>query len=374
MNVVHIIARLNVGGPAFELQALQAEFPKLGVNSTIIAGYCEHDEKEFLDLNLIAGPIYRVASLKRRISPISDFKSFLTLRKLLIDLKPDIVHTHTSKAGLLGRVAAITIAPRPGIVHSFHGHVFEGYFREPSVFLILRIERILAHFTNLILCVGSKTKEEVVLRKVAPAEKVAVVPTARLIERGPSKGRVRSNLRIGMTQIVVAYVGRLAPIKRIDRLVEVIRLLESERHITWLILGDGQDRKLIESAKRTFDVDIRFLGWKNDLHNFLPCVDIAVLVSDNEGTPLSIVDAGYFGVPTVSTKVGSVSDLIQDSFNGLLVKPTAPDIAGAIKSLVKNQDKLRFLSSNARSFFRENFSPKKSASLHLKYYRQIKES
>ncbi len=371
LNVVHVIARMNVGGPAFELQALQGEFPLVQVNSQIITGRCGPDEQDFLVNHSIDGQIWRIDELQRNLNVIRDLLAFLRIRRLIIDLNPDVLHTHTSKAGFLGRLAALTLRKRPKLIHTFHGHIFDGYFGSVGKFIFLNIERYLGHFTDLFLCIGSKTRDDIVQLGIASIENTRLVPTSIYYVEGSNRPTARKRLGISNDSNVIIYFGRLASVKRIDRLVEVISLVKKNLDVVWLIVGDGSEKGILEDFQRSTDRDVRLLGWRDDVQQILPACDLSILVSDNEGTPLSIVEAGYFGVPTICTDVGSVKDLITDQENGFIVEKDAWVISSSISAILKNKHDLLRISRNAKDHFRGNFSPYKSALIHADLYKEI---
>lgn len=372
IKVIQLIARMNVGGPAFEIQAVQTEFPELGIDSILVTGKCGSDEQDFLERHQVQGQVIQIENLQRAINPSKDLKSFFEIRRLLKELRPDVLHTHTSKAGVLGRLAAISLLQRPKLVHTFHGHVLDGYFWRPIEFLILLVEKFLASKTDLLLCIGSKTKSDIEHFKIASSARTRVVPTAILYSEDFPSTHSRHRLGLADDLFVVIFSGRLTSIKRIDRLIEIMKLSSDIPNLLWLILGDGPDRGLLELARDEFDLPIKMLGWRDDVQTILPACDVSILVSDNEGTPLSIVEAGYFGVPSIATNVGSVSDLISHGYNGILVSTDPVEIARAVRNLNEDREFLAKISNQVKVDYREQYSARKAALDHAHYYQMIK--
>jgi glycosyltransferase involved in cell wall biosynthesis len=347
------------------------EFFTPEIHSELLVGVCESDEVEFLESNEIRGELSIVDSLHKSIHLPTDFKAFWAIRRAVNLKKPDIVHTHMSKAGLLGRLASISVRPRPLIVHTYHGHVFDGYFGKAKTKAVITIERLLAHYSARLLAIGTKTKFDLVDRQIGDANQVVVIPTGMLPLEGKSRKDVRKDLGISQDKFVIIFAGRLTRIKRIDRLVEVIRLSAHKENLTWIVAGGGDEMRLIEQVIEEDCADIRFLGWRSDLDDIFCASDLSILLSDNEGTPLSVIQAGFHGVPTLATLVGSVGDLITDNLNGFLVERNPYAIATRISWLIDHPEVVEKAGRASRNLFTDSFSGRTSAEHHAKIYRDI---
>lgn len=370
LRVLHIVTRLNVGGPAFELQALQKFFTS-EIHSELLVGVCENDEIEFLDSNEIDGEVSIVDKLHRSVHLPTDFKAFWAIRRAISLKKPDIVHTHMSKAGLLGRLASMSVRHRPLIVHTYHGHVLDGYFGKVTTRAVIAIERFLARRSARLLAIGTKTKADLIDRHIGNPHQIVVIPTGMLSIEGKSKATVRKSLGISQDQFVIIFAGRLTRIKRIDRLVEVIRLLAYKEDLTWIVAGGGAEKKLVEEVIEKDIANIRFLGWRRDLDDIFCGSDLSILLSDNEGTPLSVIQAGFHGVPTLATPAGSIGDLIIDNLNGFLVEPNVDVIAKRIDLLIDHPEVVKKVGQTCRTIFKDNFTGRSSAEHHTRIYREI---
>ncbi len=264
----------------------------------------------------------RLPHLGPEISPLADARSLGALRALVRRFRPHVVHTHTAKAGFLGRSAALSAgSPRPRLVHTFHGHVLSGYFGPGKERLYRGLERGLARRTDALVGVSDATVRELVEIGVAPAERFRTIPVgldlAPLAERSsqtPGLGAAtREELGLEPDAVVFTFVGRLVPIKRVDRLVEAFAVVRaSEPRARLLVVGDGEERPRIEERARVAGVAdaISFAGYRSELAGIFAATDCAVISSDNEGTPVSLIEAGACGVPGASVDVGGVREVL----------------------------------------------------------------
>jgi glycosyltransferase involved in cell wall biosynthesis len=371
VRVLQVITRMNFGGPAFELHAVHEYLPP-DVQSIIVTGVCERDETEFLSRHNIRAEVQVVESLSRTINLYRDIKAFIAIRSKLQEFQPDVVHTHLSKAGLLARLAALTVRPRPALIHTFHGHVLRGYFGFFKNCTFLLLERFLGKRTNMLFCIGTKTKLDLVRLKIGHPDHMLVIPTGLVVQSSGNRIAVREELNISLENFVIIYPGRLTKVKRIDRLADVMQTLGNFPNLTWLVAGDGEELHFLKDLQKSRDVDLRLLGWRSDLDTIFSACDLSVLVSDHEGTPLSVVHAGLHGVPTLATNVGSVSDLIKDGFTGFLVEPLSQSVVLKLTSILEDKLELKLISERCKKTFRSQYSGQASSDIHAKIYRQFK--
>lgn len=310
MRIVHIIARFNQGGTATWLSNLVEGQRRAGNQVWLIAGNVELEEFEDPRFGLLGG--IRVRKMSRRISPLRDLLSFLELRKFLKLTEPDLVNTHTAKAGLVGRLATLSLGKnRPAIVHTFHGHVLYGYFGKVATSLFKNIERVLARFTDLILVSGVKVRDELLECRVGNLGQYRVVrPGVQPIKK-MDKETVRQKYSISGNHIVVGWLGRFAPVKRPDRVIE---LAHSFPDLIFLMGGDGELRHQIEDLAPP---NVILAGW-SEPDEIWSASDIALLTSNNEAQPISLVEAGTAGLPLIGEDVGSVREVINSNVNGFL--------------------------------------------------------
>lgn len=335
VKVARIISRLNVGGPARHCILLGEGLRRHGFETVLIAGELEDGEADVLPGDVAATPggvrLVRVPGLRQTIAPGDDLRALLRLVAILRHERPDVVHTHTSKAGALGRLAA-ALAGVPVVVHTFHGHVLDGYFpRLPSA-LIRLAERALARLSSRIITLSPALKEELASRyHVTGAEKIEVIPLGRDLAsfHGRPRGRLRAELGLDPSAPLVGAVGRLVPIKDVPLLVRAFARVVAKRPGAHLALaGDGPERGAIEEAVRArgLEANVHLLGWRTDLAAIYADLDLLVVSSKNEGTPLAMIEAFAAGVPVVATRVGGVPDMFDaPATNGVDV-PSGVDV------------------------------------------------
>jgi glycosyltransferase involved in cell wall biosynthesis len=342
VRIARVIARLNVGGPAQHAILLTAGLDRTRFVTTLITGAVGRDEGDLSSAARARGvePVV-IPQLGRTIHPMRDLITVIRLVRMFRRYRPDLVHTHTAKAGTLGRVAA-RFAGVPASVHTFHGHVLEGYFSRPVTRLFLRIERVLARHTDRIIALSPRLRQAILAMGIGRPEQVVVIPLGLELERflcrpQPSPG-LHTALQIPPGAPLLGIVGRLVPIKDHPSLFRALTLLEAGRQAPHLVVvGDGEQREELRRLVRDLGLDsrIHFLGWRNDLQAILAEVDVVICCSRNEGTPVALIEAMAAGVPVVSTNVGGVGDLVVHDESGWLVPPgDPPALARAIEVLL----------------------------------------
>jgi glycosyltransferase involved in cell wall biosynthesis len=362
IRVVRIIARLNIGGPARHVALLERHLPKLGYQSWLVYGTPAAGERE---LAFEAGPGHtavRLTSLSRSIRVVADVAALWQIWQVLRRVRPDVVHTHTAKAGALGRVAAAGYnltrrrARRAVVIHTFHGHVFEGYFRPSVARIVRRVERALARVTDRIIAISPGQRSDLVERfHVAPANRVVVVPLGLDLEplAGLARDRSRTRSTGDADAVVCAFIGRLAPIKHVDLLIRACaRAFASESHGRLLVVGDGECRAELEALAAQLGVmdKITFAGWQTDLQALYAGVDLVALSSLNEGTPVALIEAMAAGCAVVATTVGGVPDVVDDRRTGRLVAPGDESaLARVLAELIADAEQRARLGAAARA-------------------------
>ena len=341
IRVMQVIARMNVGGPAIIVAELMRELDSERFQSTLITGYCADDESDYLAEVATDIPVTRIISLGRSLSVLGDLKSFLTLLKLIRDLKPDIIHTHTAKAGVIGRVAGLIAYPRAKRIHTFHGHLLEGYFSQFKTNLVVLIERFLASISVKLIAVGNQVRDDLLSFKVGNSEQYSVIfPGLERLDI-QSKESVRDVLGLDQDKVYIVFVGRLTQIKRPDRLIEIARNLKVKHpKVELLIAGAGEKFLDIQTLAMRESLPMVFLGWRNDIGKILSAGDIAILCSDNEGIPLTLIQASQASLPIVSTNVGSVGDIVIDGQTGILTEVNSNSLILAIDELLSDPAKV----------------------------------
>lgn len=351
MRIVHVIARLNRGGTASWLKMLIKEQLNCGHEVFLLAGYVQNGEIEdeaFLELGGI-----RIESLGRKVNLINDLSSFIEIRKKIKELNVDLVNTHTSKAGVLGRLASFSLK-KPAIVHTYHGHVLYGYFPKVLVLVIVGIEKFLGKLSDLLLVSGEQVKTDLVHAKIAPVEKLYLVRPGVFPVENTFKKEFKET-------IVVGWLGRLAEVKRPDRVLELAKDLPK---IKFLIGGEGELRL---SLMRATTRNIEFLGWV-DPKDFWSKCDIALLTSNNEAQPISLVEAAFHGIPAVAENVGSVKEVVIQGETGFLTKSHSERVK-AIILLAESPELRESMGSKARELANVRFGVSQFIEGHEKAYK-----
>lgn len=348
IRVLRAISRLNTGGPARHVVILNARLDG-AFESLLVSGLVKEYEGDMSYLAEEYGIDVRfVPSLGREVSFFDDVRSFFTLLKIIRSFRPDIVHTHASKAGALGRLAAV-IAGVPVIVHTFHGHVFQGYFGRRSVSLILGIERFLGRYTSAIVTLSHSQMTDITGKyRVAPKSKVKVVPLgldlAPYMDADRFSGTLRQSLEFKNGTIVVATAGRLVAIKdHVAFLKAAKAVLGREDSVRFVIVGDGEMKSSLQVLSRELGIShaVHFTGWVKDMCTVYPDVDIFVQSSINEGTPVSVIEAMACGCCVVATRAGGTADVVRDRENGLTVPVGDVDALAAAILRAAGDAKLR---------------------------------
>lgn len=366
-KIIRIISRLNIGGPAIHTILLSRELNKDGYSDVLVCGKisdCEGDMLYFAKENDVTPVI--IPEMGRDISFKNDLVSFFKIYSLIKREKPDIVHTHTAKAGVLGRTAAV-LAGVPVKVHTFHGHIFDGYFSPAKSKLFVLIERFFSIFTDRIILVSEKVMDEIVNKlKVARSNKCTVVRLGldldKFLNDGSAPGSFRKSIGASDETLLVGIVGRLVPIKNHKMFLDVVKKLRSSRpdlDVKFLVIGDGELRVPLQKYVRQLGLSgsVDFTGWVKDLSGVYRDLDVVALTSLNEGTPVSIIEALACARPVIATDVGGVKDLITDEENGYLVETNdADEFASRLLDLLNDKEKRAAFGRRGREAVRAKYS------------------
>jgi glycosyltransferase involved in cell wall biosynthesis len=345
--VLQLISRLNVGGPAVHVLGIARQMTSYGYSTELIHGREGRHEGDMSDLAAELG-VHRIymPALRREIG-LHDLQALLAVRRYLRRRRPAIVHTHASKAGAIGRIAALLAGgPRPILVHTFHGHVFHGVFESslaPKLFVA--IERLLARFTTRLVAVSEEVRDDLVRYRVAPPEKIEVVRLGfELGEfaladayRSALRERVRRELGIPQGARVVTVVARVVRMKRLDRFLRVAERLQDIDDVVFVVVGDGEQREPLERSGAAARLGSRLVwaGIRRDMPAVYAASDLAVLTSDNEGTPVAFIEAQAAGLPVVGTNVGGMAAVIDDGRTGRIVEhDDEAGLSDAIRALL----------------------------------------
>lgn len=339
-KVVRIQSRICGGGPALHSILLSEGLSYANgsrYDTTLLGGALEPGESSMEDFATARGVSYElVPEMKRAVNPMLDAKAVAKTARRLRELAPKIVHTHTAKAGAVGRAAARLVGA-PVLVHTFHGHVFEGYFSPKKAAAFVAAERALAKVTDQILAVSEAQRRDLAFKyKIAPIEKIKVVPLGLELDafaaaRPTRQGALRQQLGLDADAKIVAAAGRFVPIKRFDLLLEAFgSVLRAHPDAHLVLAGDGapEARAELEQQAAKLGGHVHLLGWRGDLDQIFAEADLLALSSDNEGTPVTVIEALTAGLPVVATRVGGVEDVV-DARHGTLVNPGDAQALGA---------------------------------------------
>jgi glycosyltransferase involved in cell wall biosynthesis len=341
-----VIARMNMGGPAYHVTLLTKRLDPDRYESKLVAGAVGRGEAPLVE----AGDDPRVIempALGPHLSAVGDVSAFVQLVRIVRRFRPDVVHTHTAKAGMLGRLAArVALGRRPVVVHTYHGHVLEGYFGRLQTGVYRTVERLLGKLSDCLVGVSDATVDDLARLRIAPRSKFRVVPLGLELERfkappPDARAAFREAVGAGPDEVLVTYVGRLVQIKRVDRMLEALALARSAgAPVRLALVGDGVLRAALEARAAELGVEtaVVFTGYRRDLVEIVAGTDIALLTSDNEGTPVWLIEAAAGGCPVVATDVGGVADVAGEG-RGVLCPPDPAALGAALAELAADPER-----------------------------------
>ena len=359
MRILHIIARMNVGGTATYISNLISGLEKLGVENLLVMGNVPKGETE----DEVVGTLKykRIESLSRELSLTKDFKARSEIEAAITEFKPDLIHTHTFKAGFLLRIGKRQIP----VIHSFHGH----HLYDPEFGLVKRsilnlIERLLAPRAQRLVTIGKKVGEELLAVGIGkPEQYLSIPPGIAAIELG-SDSAIRKKFGFSEDEVLILWLGRFTQVKRPDRVIEIARLMPGAR---FLMAGGGE---MLEELKQNAPSNVTFLGYQ-DKNQMWTIADIALCTSDSEGMPLSLIEAQMAGVPVVSTEVGSVAEIVEDGVTGRLAMRSVEDLAAKLIEVMGEIETSDALSKASQRRAAKEFTVKVMAEAHLDLYKRV---
>ncbi len=353
-RILRVIARLNIGGPAIHATLLTTGLDPGRYETVLVAGSPGADEGDFVALRgRRIDRLVDLPALGREIHPLRDRAAYAELVRLMRRYRPHIVHTHTAKAGLLGRLAAWRCRV-PIIVHTFHGHVLRGYFSRPKEQAFVLAERALARVSTRLITVSEQVREEILARGVGRRDQFEIIrlglDLGPFLERQEGIRTIRSDIGLPESARTVGIVARLVPIKAHDVFLEMAAMVLKELpDVTFILVGDGELRAELDDLARQRQIGdrVRFLGWRADLDRVYAGLDVVVLTSRNEGSPVALIEAMAAARPVVATRVGGVAELVGDC--GLLADvDDARALARAVVRLLTDPDLASHLGQTGR--------------------------
>lgn len=368
-RLLRVITRLNIGGPARQALMLHRVLPEHGFDCQLVTGAPQAEEGSFPPPQ---ERYHLVEPLRRETDFVADAQAIRVLTRMMRTYQPDLVHTHTTTAGGLGRIAARR-ARVPVVVHTFHGHVLSGYLSGPQTRLLTAAERYLARRTDALVTVSHRVRDELLALGIGRPEQWHVVPLGlelgELLAGPAAAGPSRAALGLPAEGLLVGIVGRLAAIKDHDTFLAMAAHLAAGQmaagqmgaghpDVTFVVAGDGGLRAALEAkASRLLGDRVRFLGWATDLTILYGALDVVVLTSRNEGTPVALIEASAAGRPVVATDVGGVPEVVRDGETGFVVPAADPGAAAArVSQLLEDPQLRRVLGAAGREWVRSRFS------------------
>ena len=374
-SVLFLITRLNIGGPAGQTlllaKGLEPQFSTL-----VAAGRPSDREGELTDPQV---PVWHVP-LVRPVSLATDARALRVVRQLVKDKRPQVVHTHMAKAGTIGRLAVLSATQknRPLLVHTFHGHVLQGYFDGPQQRAFVELERRLARRTDVLVAVSPEVRDELLGLGIGRPDQYRVIPLgldlAPLLAVGPrqgGRGDLRSRLGLSGDVFLVGILGRLVAVKDHATLFEAMAAIP-EAHLA--VVGDGELRPSLEDLSRQLGIAdrIHFTGWWDDIPAALADLDVVALSSRNEGTPVALIEALAAARPVVATDVGGVRHVVEDAATGWLCSPGDPAaLAALLRRALVHRDLAANLAQEGRRRVTERFGRARMVADHRALYREL---
>ncbi len=382
IKVLRIINRFNLGGPTYNVTFL-TKFLSDEFETLLIGGLPEKNEADSLHILDKYGvkPVL-IPEMKREPNIKSDRRALKKIKEIILDFKPDIVHTHASKAGALGRRAAISCKV-PLIVHTFHGHVFHSYFGKLKTTLFKAIERYLARKSTGIIAISDLQRKELSeIHRIAPLDKIEVIQLGfdlkQFQENYASKREAtRSKYQIGNETIAISIVGRITAIKDHHFFIDIIEQLyeSTSKSIKIFIVGDGDMKAEIEERiipLQNKGIDISLTSWIHDIATFNAGMDIMCLTSKNEGTPVSLIEAQASNLPVISTDVGGVADIVVQNETGFIIpRRNKREFVSKLHQLVENDEIREKMKSKGWQNVEEKYSYKRLAADMGAYYHRL---
>ena len=355
-KVLHVIARMNVGGTARYVSELVEAIP----DSKLATGFVQGSEVE--DPSVSQLPVIRINHLGRKISLVNDYKAWRELREAVRECKPEIIHTHTFKAGLIGRL----VRGKHKHIHTFHGHLFEDRsFSGLEKKIITLIEKWLAPRADVLVSVGLNVGKELREAGIGVGQKwVSIAPGVEaltLLEQSDA----RKSIGVNESEMLIGWMARMTSVKNPNLLLQVASRLPD---VQFVMAGGGD---LLETIKSNAPENVKVIGWA-DAATFWSAVDIAISTSDNEGMPVALIEAQLAGLPVIATNVGSNSEVIQDEVTGLIASRSVDALVGAVNRFTSLPSLIRTQGDKGRVRASKEFSLEKMIRSHADLYREVR--
>lgn len=392
-RVLRILNRLIIGGPALNATYLTRYMSPEFETMLVIGGKDDHEQDAtHLTQRLGIDPVV-VPEMKRAIRFSEDRRAYDKIKALIESYKPDIVHTHAAKSGAIGRLAAINCNV-PVVVHTFHGHVFHSYFNKWKTNAFIQIERYLAKKTSGIIAISELQKKELAdIYRICPENKINIIPLGLDLNKfsenqDEKRNRFRSKYKIAPDELAIGIIGRIVPVKNHSLFVAAAKqvLAQTNKKVRFVIIGDGDMRGHMESELKAADIDYAYFpqdprnavaictSWQTEMDEVLAGLDIVALTSNNEGTPVSLIEAQAAKRPVVSTNVGGVADVVIHRETGFISEPgNVKSFAQALVELVNEEEMRRQFGVAGHQHVYEKYSYQRLVNDMSGYYNDLLE-
>lgn len=385
LKILRIVNRFNLGGITYNVTYLSRFLPA-NYETKLIGGPEEKFEQNSLYIpNQFGIEPEIILEMRRSINPLQDLKAYFKIKEIIKNYKPDIVHTHASKAGFIGRLAAMHCKV-PVIVHTFHGHVFNGYFSNFKTAIFKYVERYLAKKTTAIIAISQSQKTDLFkIHKVCSAEKIKIIPLGFDLDRFTKdqankrlKFRTKHNLQ--PNELAIGIIGRLAPIKNHFMFLNCINKLRQSTTVPFkaLIIGDGEMRASLENYLNQLNISfnqansyVHFVGWVKEVDMALAGLDLVCLTSNNEGTPVSLIEAQAAGKYIISTNVGGVQDILEENAGKLVEPGDELNFSRHLLEIVNNFEEFQKINSSTKNTVLQKFSYERLCNDMDELYKQL---
>lgn len=389
-KVVIFLNRLVIGGVAQDILSL-AHYLSRDFEILLLVGQKNEDEQEAVNLleEYKGFNVIEIPTVKRSFNIINDIRSYFRVKKILHSFKPHIIHTHGTKPGLIGRLAAYHYKV-PVILHTYHGHVFHSYFNSITSSFIIKMDRRLARFSTKIIAISQSQKKELVdIYKICKEVKIEVIPlgveTDKFLNLEKSRQQFREEFFLENDELAVGIIGRIVPIKNHRFFIDAVKkLLNENSSVRVFIIGDGIAREELEAylddemiahtffPRNEIKSPVTFTSWQTDIRKVIAGLDIIALCSLNEGTPLSLMEAQAAGKPVIATKVGGVSEIVLDQGTGYVIDPGNLALyTEKLKKLLENETIRLKMGADGQKFIQTHFSKQAQVSAHLFLYSSL---
>ena len=360
MRVLHVIARLNVGGTARYITQLANELPKHGIETFVATGFVQGDEVE--DPSASSIDVIRIPALGRSINPIKDHLARKQLEKIIAEIKPDIIHTHTFKAGYITRMKKLPVP----VVHTFHGHLLDDpEFSGLKSTVIVEVERKLAKKSIRLVTVGRRVADELLEQRIGHRAQYVNIPPGVIALNVTPRAQALANLNLEDTgKPIVGWIARVTGVKNPMRALEVADAMPD----THFVMAGGGD--LLDQVKAAAPSNVSVIGWA-EAADLFGASDIIISTSENEGMPVALIEAQLAGKPVVATDVGSVSEVILNHETGIVTNKNAGSIALALESLILDKAKRDEMGRLATARSQALFSVDRMINAHIELYTSI---